>query len=161
MKANNFIVEVVRPVLRHLGMWSPAAEKLLVMTACHESGGFRFREQQGGPALSFFQIEPATFYDIWDRYLEPRPGRKALVAQFLPEGVDPIEALRTDDRFACAIARMKYASLPDPLPSVADNQALAAYCKTHWNTALGKATPEKYLSDYERYGPQPEPEEWN
>ena len=66
----------VRPVLEHLARTEPrldsrAAEDLLLGTALMESG-LREIEQRGGPALGFFQIEPATFADVYDRYLTQR-----------------------------------------------------------------------------------------
>ena len=125
MNADRFLVEVVRPVLREMDMWSWAAEKLLIMTACHESGGFRYRKQVNGPAVSFFQIEPRTFEDIWNRYLMARSDRFAKVVQFLPVGATARYALEHDDKFACAVARMKYAAVPDPLPDVTDDEGLA------------------------------------
>lgn len=158
--ANAFLDDTIVPVLTDMGMDSPAAEKLLMMTACHESLGFRYREQVNGPALSYFQIEPATLQDLYDNYLEYRPGRQLLLDQYLPEGMSPREALANDDRYACAAARMIYARVPQALPDVADNDALASYCKQYWNTDLGAATPEKYLEDYARYGPKPEPANW-
>lgn len=160
MNANEFLTNAVRPVLHKMGMWSAAAEKLLIMTACHESGGFQYRTQQGGPAVSYFQIEPASFNDLWHRYLEGKDERRKLVDQFLPSGVDPLVALELNDEFACAVARMKYASVPEALPAVSDDEALAQYCKTHWNTEAGKATPEKYLRDFQLYAPNPLPAEW-
>lgn len=160
MNADDFLHTVVRPVLKTMEMWSPAAEKLLIMTAAHESGGFRHRVQIGGPALSYFQIEPPSFSDVWDRYLETRPAKKAKVEQFLPADIDPLAALENDDKFACAIARMKYAMVPAVLPDVGDEMGLAAYAKEYWNTPLGKATAEKYFDDFKSWGPVDIPLEW-
>lgn len=161
MDSNRFLDETVTPVLKQMDMWSAEAEKLLIMTACHESGGYQYRVQVNGPALSYFQIEPASFSDMWDRYLADKPDRKEKVAQFLPEGMDTLEALEKDDQFACASARMIYAMEPTAIPHVKDDVGLSEYCKTYWNTELGKATPEKYLDDFRLYGPDPEPEGWS
>lgn len=160
MNGDDFLHTVVRPVLNTMEMWSPAAEKLLVMTAAHESGGFQHRVQVGGPALSYFQIEPTTFVDVWDRYLGGRSNRKAKVAQFLPDDAEPLDALKDDDKFACALARLKYASVLAALPDVGDEMGLEDYAKEHWNTPLGKATPEKYFDDSKRWGPSEIPKEW-
>ena len=43
---------------------SESAIRLLCMIAAHESGGFRFTKQIRGPAVSLFQIEPASFRDV-------------------------------------------------------------------------------------------------
>lgn len=122
--------------------------------------GFRYREQVNGPALSYFQIEPATLNDLYDNYLHYRPGRQLLLDGYLPEGMSREEALATDDRYACAAARMIYARFPEAIPTVTDEERMAEYCKQYWNTPLGAATPEKYLDDYHRYGPKPEPTQW-
>ncbi len=158
--ANSFLADVVNPVLVDIAMDSPEAEKLLLMTACHESMGFRYREQVGGPALSYFQIEPATLDDLYANYLQYRPGRQLLLDRYLPDGMSRPEALATEDRYACAAARMIYARFSEAIPTVSDEERMAEYCKQYWNTPLGAATPEKYLDDYHRYGPKPEPIAW-
>ena len=53
-------VEVIRPALRALDLWSPAAEDLVLGTAAQESGLAYLRQIGGGPALGLWQIEPAT-----------------------------------------------------------------------------------------------------
>ncbi len=148
MKIDDFLYKHIRPTLKKMDLWSLSAEKILVMIACHESGGLKYRKQQRGPALSYFQMEPATFEDIWNRYLKARKHYKDLVAQFLPDDMEPLEALQKNDNFAVAISRMKLFMRPETLPQVTDNQGLAEYAKKYWNSPLGKATPEKYLKDF-------------
>lgn len=158
--AGVFLETVIRPVLLEMGMYSPAAAKLLVLTACHESMGFRFRRQEKGPALSFFQIEPDTLADLYDNYLHFRPSRQLMLDAYLPQDMRRLVALETLDNYACAAARLIYARVPEPLPDVADTAALAAYAKRFWNTRMGAATAEKYISDFGRYGPAPQPVDW-
>jgi len=158
--ADDFLRDVIEPVLKDMAMDGAAAEKILMMTACHESMGFRYRAQVGGPALSFFQIEPNTLDDLYENYLAYRPDKQALVDAYLPEGMDRLEALENEDQYACAAARMIYWRVPESLPDVTDDEGLAAYAKQYWNTELGAATAEKYLEDYRRYGPNPEPVNW-
>jgi len=158
--ADGFLRDVIEPVLKDMAMDGAAAEKILMMTACHESMGFRYRAQVGGPALSFFQIEPNTLDDLYENYLSCRPDKQALVDAYLPEGMDRFEALEKEDKYACAAARMIYWRVPEGLPEVADDEGLAAYAKQYWNTPEGAATVEKYLDDYRRYGPKPEPQSW-
>lgn len=60
---------VVRPTLKHLKMWSPTAENLLLGTAARESGlGFHLK-QEHHQALGIFQISPRMHRNIWDHYL--------------------------------------------------------------------------------------------
>lgn len=158
--ASAFLHGVITPVLHALGMGGVAAEKLLIMTAAHESMGFRYRRQVGGPALSFFQIEPATLDDLYHSYLAYRPDRHELVQAFMPTGMNRLEALEHDDRYACACARMIYARVAEALPDAGDDRALAAYAKRYWNTPAGKATVEKYLADFRAHSPVPTPAHW-
>jgi len=156
--SDDFLKETLEPVLAEMGMASPSAEKLLIMTAAHESMGYRYRAQTGGgPALSYYQIEPNTLDDLYTNYLAFRPDKQALLDAYLPEGSSRVEALENNDEYATAATRLIYSRVPDALPAVDDDEALAKYAKQFWNTELGAATAEKYLADYRLYGPKPEP----
>lgn len=123
---------------------SEAAVRLLLMVAAHESGGFTYCKQKGGPALGIFQMEPATYADVCN-YLE-RTGRfPALNTKWRPT------RMVIDVEFAAGMARAFFSRIPEPLPDPDDLQALAEYAKKHWNTELGKATPEKYLTAYKHH----------
>lgn len=163
-KSHKFLARVVRPVLLQMEMHSLEAEIILMMIATHESAGLKYRRQQGGgPALSYFQIEPATLWDVYKRYLERKPVRRRKVLQFAPDAKatdEILDALENNDEFACALARMKLAMVPDSLPAASDLMALAQYAKDHWNTSAGKATPDKYLNDLKHHLPDPLPAEW-
>lgn len=176
----HFIFKVLRPTLTEMSMWSPSAEKLLTMIAAHESLGLKHRVQVQGPALGVFQMEPATFKDLLQTYLgQVNPGRRERLARFLPDEPEDLaeafedlaegraeihpgllDALRDNDPFACAAARLQLARVAEPLPDVEDNEGLAHYAKAHWNSVLGKAKADKYLSDFVRYRPDVRPIEW-
>ena len=52
------------------GFYSIDAVNLLLGTAIQESGGLRWRVQvNGGPARGLFQMEEATYTDIWNNFL--------------------------------------------------------------------------------------------
>lgn len=153
MDATRFLEDYLHPTLQKMGMDSPAAEKLLLMTACHESGGFKYDRQIGGPALSYYQIEPATLKDLYENYLAFRPEKQALLDQFKPASDSTFEDDLMDPVYSTAAARLIYARVPERLPDVADDDAMGRYCKTYWNTAAGKATAEKYVADWLRYKP--------
>lgn len=148
MNASEFLASYVRPTLLKMEMHSPAAENLLLMTACHESGGFVHDKQVGGgPALSYYQIEPDTLKDLYINFLSFRQRRKALLDSFLPfEGCTPEDALM-DPVYATAAARMIYSRVPQPLPAADDYAGIAKYWKTFYNTPLGKGTEAKFLAD--------------
>lgn len=158
--ANDFLDQTLTPVLDEMAMNSPAASKLLMMTATHESMGFRYRVQVGGPALSYYQIEPSTLDDLYKNYLSFRPERQALLDKYLPEGMSRNEALKNNDDYATAAARLQYSRVPEALPDVGDNEALAKYAKQYWNTDLGAATWQNYVDSFKLYGPNPAPADW-
>lgn len=121
-----------------------AVVRLLLMIAAHESGGFHFCKQVGGPALGLFQMEPAT-YRATIEYLE-RTGRFSALSRRLSP-----ERMVIDVEFAAAFARAYLSSFPESLPDADDLEALARYAKKYWNTEAGKATAEKYLNDFKKY----------
>lgn len=148
---------IVRPTLQALDLHSLAAERLILGTAAHESDNLRFIKQiGGGPALSFFQIEPVTADDVINRWLRaPGRGRIKLLFEKVCEfeiAHHDIEArLVCDMRFACAVARLVYYRVPEPLPMADDISGLASYWKRHYNTALGKGRVEDWINHYRRH----------
>ena len=155
MNAKEFLESTLRPTLMGMDMHSRSAEKLLLMTAAHESGGFRHdRQIGGGPALSYYQIEPATLKDLYVNYLNFRSEQLKMMDRFLPEkNITPETALMVPV-YSTAAARMIYYRVPEPLPDVEDDAEMARYWKTYWNTHLGKGTVEKFLDDWNRYKPE-------
>jgi hypothetical protein len=133
---------VVRPVLNHLTTVEPrlgsqTAEDLLIGTALVESD-LRCLEQQAGPAMGLFQIEPLTASDILERYLpDRRPDLLRAVWQMAVPGFHWTVQLPGNMHFGCAVARIKYWMAPEPLPE--DIDGLGQYWKTHYN-AGGKGS---------------------
>ena len=153
--ADDLRLRAVQPALEQLGLWSLAAETLVLATAAHESGGFLYREQRGGgPALGLWQIEPDTHDDLYFNYLDYRPELRAkLITLKTTPGADDLDAeLRDNDVYAAGVCRLIYKRHPAPLPSdPADIEAMAALWKRVYNTALGKGTVQQFISDYERH----------
>lgn len=147
MNQDDFRAEVIDPVLRLLDLYSRAASNLMLGTALAESGLVHRRQIGGGPARGLFQIEPATFQDVYRRYLPRRTGLLTRVNGLLLANRTPADQLYDNDRFACAIARLKYWMCPLPLPRADDAPALAAYWLRHYN-AGGKGSVEKFLAAY-------------
>lgn len=138
---------IIRPTLRRLGLYSEAAEELLMLTAATESLCGRYLHQVGGPALGVFQMEPATCRDIWDNYLRYK-GPLADDIRLMGEGP---ETLPGNLYYAAAMARVHYLRVPQALPSAMDEWGLAQYWKDHYNTHLGSGTVEKAVENYRRY----------
>ena len=71
---------VIRPTLHALGMWSQAAEDLMLGTACQESHCGKYIRQVGCSgnigAFGIWQMEIATARDIYDNYLQNKAYQK-------------------------------------------------------------------------------------
>ena len=138
-------VRLVREVLTVIKAHSPRAEMAILMIIAHESGGGKFRRQVGGgPARGLIQMEPPTFDSVIDFGAQARNYlRRAGYAS-------PVKCadLEFDDRLSVVMARARLAMDPAPLP--ATPAEMAKYLKKFWN-GPGKATPEKYLTDWEAW----------
>jgi len=144
--------EYVLPALHAIGLYSPAAERLLMGTAAIESGFVDFVQLGGGPARGMFQMEPPTFLWLLDNYLAD-PGRQALRASVLALAVSdrPVaDDLVGNHLFAAAMARIKYLSVPEAIPSDVADQA-----QYWWHYYNGRSPhglkPENYMSRWALY----------
>jgi hypothetical protein len=143
--------QLIAPVLEHLGMYSPAAEALLVGTALQESrGGTYLRQLGGGPALGIYQMEPATHDDIWENFLAYKPQLKAKVEALLAPAPSRTDQLATNLAYATAMCRIHYYRCSDPLPPANQVRQLAEYWKQHYNTPLGAGTVAEFEANYGR-----------
>lgn len=142
---------VVQPTLRWLDPEIPhsrGAERLLLGTAIHESGDLRWLDQTTpgpGPAYGLWQMEAATHYDLWSRFIDFRlPLARKLHSLRTGPWATPIEQLRWNLPYACGMARVLYFRSPDAMPDVGDVDAMAAWAKKTFNTIKGKATVDDY-----------------
>lgn len=150
--AEQFRLHIVRPALERLGLWSEAAENLLLGTAAQESYLGHFLHQLGGgPAIGPFQMEPATHQDIWTNYLDYRPKLASIVLAIAGKSLAPEEALAYNLRYAAAMARIQYRRVPQRLPDANDIEGLARYWKDHYNTSAGAGTVEEFIENYQRF----------
>lgn len=145
-----FKEEIIRPVIKHMKLWSNDAENLLLGTAIHESGGLKAIRQSGsGPALSYYQMEPATLYDLYENFLKYRPELRDRIDQFQIKSFSMVENLTLNPAYATAAARLQYYRVREAIPE--DLKGQAAYWKKYWNTENGKGTIEQYIDHYENY----------
>jgi hypothetical protein len=147
--AVHFLQTIIKPSVAHIGLWTPAASELLLGTALVESRLLHRRQLGGGPARGYFQMEPATHDDIWRNFLRYRSQLAGAVASLLSSSAaDRHNELETNDRYACALARVHYARAPAPLPRAGDVAGMARYWKRHYNTLLGAGTESKYVQTW-------------
>lgn len=145
--ATQFQAQLVRPVLRQIGFWSEAAENLLTGVALAESGLAERTQRNSGPALGLFQMEPRTHDDHWDYLRRRRSALGQTIRTLIPGSREPSASeLRDNDPYACAMARVHFLRVADPLPAADDLEGMAHYWKAHYNTALGAGTPEHFIA---------------
>ncbi len=135
---------------------TPEVRELLFGTACVETGLRPRYQDSAGNAIGLFQIEYATFCDIWKRAIKrnhPELGRELIrhFAKCVPNDIT-FEDLQLSDELSAIFARLKYAHIKEPIPSDLQEQAL--YYKKYYNTHLGRATPESYVRAYKKFAPK-------
>ena len=124
------------------GLYSVEAVELICMICAHESSGGKYRQQLGGgPARGVLQFEERTYNDVW-----ANSDTIHQVAREL-EMHQSFCQVEHDDVHSIFVARHKIAMDTHAIPK--STRGMAEYAKRVWNSELGKATPEKYLHDYE------------
>jgi hypothetical protein len=123
-------------------LYSPAAVELLLGTAAVESAFGKYLYQIHGPAKGAFQVEPATFDWLRERY----KGRYKMLDD--AAGADD---LMWNLVLSILVARLRYYVVPETLPAADDIPAQASYWKRHYNTHKGSGTVEGYLAAYDKY----------
>lgn len=138
---------IVRPSLDFIGLGGLAAENLEIGTAIIESR-LTYIKQITGPALSLWQIEPATYNDLRTRSCLKYPEIVKKMLMFLKMEMLPFRAdyLAGNLYAAAMISRMKYYFDKEPLPDAYDFEGMARYYKRIYNTAEG-ATDLKVATD--------------
>jgi len=145
---------VLDPTLKEAELYSSDASDLILGTLLAESNLEHIKQIGGGPAVGLLQMEPATFDDIFYRYLNRTDKKelKHIVDMFLiPEHPSytitrPFYQLITNLPFAVLMARIRYLMVPAPIPKTIEGQA--AYWKQYYNTEEGAGTIEKYLRNW-------------
>ncbi len=139
------IREIIVWSLKKMDLYSLEAVDLIYTTGMAETGYRHLKQMGGGPAIGFWQVEPATLIDILDNYVKYRPK--------LLEGLKSLGYSRNDieTRVMSNIAlqavfcRLKYKRDRYALPKSNDLEAQAKYWKRVYNTHLGKGTITHFM----------------
>jgi len=111
---------VIRPALKKLNLWSLSAEELVLGTAIVE-GGLTYLKQRGdGPALGLWQVERATYDDLYTNFLNYRPELGSKLMELRAPGLSMGENLATNLIYGAAVCRLCYYSKSDALPAAGD-----------------------------------------
>ena len=138
------VKKIVKETLKRIDLYSEEAVALIMATGNAESG-FRHLEQIKGPALGFFQMEPATCRDIMENYVIYRPKYKSSLLTLGLDEADLEFCLFTNIAVQAALCRLHYRRVPKKLPAVGDLEGQAQYWKKYYNSHLGKGTVEHFI----------------
>lgn len=140
---------IIKSTLNDLLLYSENAEELMVFTCAAESLGGTYLQQVGGPALGIYQMQPETFNDIWQNYLQKNNRLLMMLLSNFHITFTPSEdRLIYDLRLATAMTRIFYARIREPLPSAEDTNAIWDYYKKYYNTENGAAEKDASISKY-------------
>jgi hypothetical protein len=140
--------EVVRPALQMAGIWSEAREQIVLGTGCVESAYKYAQQLGGGPALGWFQCEPATHRDLWVNWIPSRPQLKDRL-RLLCEGIERDGALVAHPMYAAAICGAHYLRARGALPAAGDAEGMSRYHKLRYN-GPGATDPQKSVIHFQR-----------
>ena len=150
MNAKQLRLEVIRPILQYLDLWSKNAENLVFGTACQESNCGEYIRQIGCKdevgAFGIYQMELATHNDIWDNFLKYKPQLAEKIQALKIPGLTDAKNLEYNLAYSTAMCRIHYYRVPSAIPDGLYGQA--QYWKKYYNTELGKGTIEQYQSNY-------------
>lgn len=150
---------VIKPTLKRLGVYSKAAENLLLATAAQESGLGSHLKPAGQRALGIYQIHSLSHRHIWDDYLAQRSDMASLVRGLASQHdflSHPHAELATNLSYATAIAWFMYARHSDfSLPKTGNIEALATAWKRYYHPK-SKISIEDFSKNFERYVSQQE-----
>ena len=136
---------LITDVLQCVGLYSQEAVALLLGTVAVESGlGYHLYQLNGGPARGIYQMELATDVDRWANFIAYRTPLRIKIHQVTGRS-GPGPWLAWDLAYQTVMARVKYLSVPEPLPCVDDTEGQAKYWKEHYNTDSGKGQVQDYI----------------
>ena len=136
------IKEIVEYSLYRINCYSDDALALVVRTGMAESGYRALRGYgEGNPAIGFWQIEPATMYDMKKNYIQYRSNYKfALQEMGMDFEKNTAMSVLTNLAVQASLCRLHYRRDRDPIPSWDDLESQGKYWKSVYNTEKGRGT---------------------
>tara|TARA_Y100000310_G_C20557034_1_gene751087 strand:+ start:432 stop:887 length:456 start_codon:yes stop_codon:yes gene_type:complete len=138
------IKEIIQFTLEHLDMYSEDAASLVYRTGMAESSYKHLRQVQG-PAIGFFQVEPATIIDTVNNYVDYRPELKTKLYSLGWDDSNYEQRVLASIALQAAFCRLKYRRDSKPLPKANNVMEQAKYWKRVYNSKYGKGTVEHFM----------------
>jgi hypothetical protein len=144
---------LIQQTLTPLGLYSVAAEELLMATCAQESLLGTFRTQAPhGPARGIFQDEGEDFDDLWTNFLQYHATLASQVKALNGGAQGTADDLVNNDTYAIAVCRVHYLRSPMALPDPTNLAALWHAYKIAYNTIQGAATQAQFIEHYKLTG---------
>ena len=128
-----------------MGLHSEDAVDLVYKTGNAETGYRHLKQMGNGPALGFWQVEPATLIDIMDNYVKFRPELEKRLKNLGFSSEDMETRVMSNIALQAAFCRLKYKRDKYALPKSNDLKGQAEYWKRVYNTHLGKGTIKHFM----------------
>jgi len=144
IEAKQVLDLIIRPTLNLLEMQSLSAQKLMLITGMLETGFDYLKQHPEGPALGWWQMEPATFFHLCSYIRRKKALHQKVLSIIFTDMLLPFEALVWNLRYACILARIQYWQHEEPLPAHTDMNGLASYYLKYYNGG-GKGTKARFL----------------
>ena len=142
------IKEIAEYSLYKLDCYSDDALALVVRTGMAESGYRALKGYgDGNPAIGFWQIEPATMYDMIRNYLKYRKKYREAVQDLgmRVKGDDIEVSVMSNMAVQAALCRLHYRRDSKPIPSWDSLESQGKYWKRVYNTIEGKGTINHFI----------------
>ena len=142
------IKEIAEHALYKLDCYSDDALALVVRTGMAESGYRALKGYgKGNPAIGFWQIEPATLYDMMRNYLFYRHKYKEVLQDMgMKLKGDDIEiSVMANMAVQAGLCRLHYRRDSKPIPPWDDLEAQGKYWKRVYNTIEGRGTVKHFV----------------
>ena len=139
------IREIIEWGLKEMDLYSKDAVDLVYKTGNAETGYRHLKQMGGGPAIGFWQVEPATLIDTMDNYVKYRPElEKRLKSLGFDRRYMEVRVM-SNIALQAVFCRLKYKRDKYALPQSNDLEAQAKYWKRVYNTHLGKGTIKHFM----------------
>ncbi len=126
-------------------LYSKDAVDLVYKTGNAETGYRHLKQMGGGPAIGFWQVEPATLIDIMDNYVKYRPELEKRLKSLGFSESDMETRVMSNIALQAVFCRLKYKRDKYALPKSSDLKGQAEYWKRVYNTHLGKGTIKHFM----------------